>query len=359
MAAVPLGLGDDDLDHGFDQRRCPVPVPGAAGRRGTGRVRIGLIGAGAIARRHVGVLSALDGVELAAVCDSDPTRARSIASGAAVYGSWQGLMEHPLDAVFVCTPPAAHAEPAIAALQQGLAVYVEKPLARWAADGEAIAAAWGETGRVCAIGYQWRSLGLLGRVREELAGAAPGMLISRSVGPTEPGRTASWFDDPAASGGILFELGSHDIDLQLALAGPAASVQALSGRGLGASGGALDDAVAVLVRYAGGGLGVISVAWTEQQDPAIYELDVLGPDVALQLVLDPGFRLEGRARGGTVDQQEAADPRTTALTGFLDAARRGDPAAVACTPRDSLDTLRVALAAEQAIATGETVRLGG
>ncbi len=320
-------------------------------------MRIGLIGAGAIARRHVGVLSALDGVELAAVCDSDPARAESIAAGAAVYGSWQGLLEHPLDAVFVCTPPAAHAEPAIAALQQGLAVYLEKPLARSAADGETIAAAWRESGGVCAVGYQWRSLELLGRVRDELAGVAPGMLVSRSVGPTEPGRAASWFGDPAASGGILFELGSHDIDLQQALAGPAESVQALSGRGLGAGGGALDDAVAVLVRYAGGGLGVISVAWMEQQDPPIYAMDVLAPDVALHLALDPGFRLAGRARGGTVDQEEAADPRISAVTGFLDAARRGDPAAVACTPEDALGTLRVALAAEQAIATGETVRL--
>ncbi len=320
-------------------------------------MRIGLIGAGAIARRHVGVLSTLDGVELAAVCDSDPARAESLAAGAAVYGTWQGLLEHSLDAVFVCTPPAAHAEPAIAALRQGLAVYLEKPLARSAADGEAIAAAWRESGGVCAVGYQWRSLGLLGRVRDALAGAAPGMLISRSVGPTEPGRAASWFDDPAASGGILFELGSHDIDLQQALAGPAASVQALSGRGLGAGGGALDDVVAVLVRYAGGGLGVISVAWTEQQDPAIYELDVLGPDVALHLAFDPGFRLAGRAHGAAVDQEEGADPRTSAVAGLLDAARRGDPAAVACTPEDAVGTLQVALAAERAIASGETVRL--
>jgi predicted dehydrogenase len=320
-------------------------------------VRIGLIGAGAIARRHVGVLSALDGVELAAVCDSDRARAESIAAGSAVCGSWQELLERPLDAVFVCTPPAAHAEPAIAALQQGLAVYLEKPLARSAADGETIAAAWREIGGVCAVGYQWRSLALLGRVRDELAGVAPGMLVSRSVGPTEPGRAASWFGDQAASGGILFELGSHDIDLQQALAGPAESVQALSGRGLGAGGGALDDAVAVLVRYAGGGLGVISVAWMEQHDPPIYEMDVLAPDVALHLALDPGFRLAGRARGGPVDQEEAADPRISAVTGFLDAARRGDPAAVACTPEDALGTLRVALAAEQAIATGETVRL--
>jgi predicted dehydrogenase len=322
-------------------------------------VRIGLIGAGAIARRHVAVLSALDGVELAAVCDSDPARAESLAAGAAVYGSWQELVEHPLDAVFVCTPPAAHAQPAIAALRQGLAVYLEKPLARAGDDGEAIVAAWRESAGVCAVGYQWRSLGLLGRVRDELAGAAAVMLISRSLGPTEPGRAAAWFGDPGASGGILFELGSHDIDLQQALAGPAASVQALSGRGLGAGDGALDDAVAVLVRYAGGGLGVISVAWTEQQQPPVYELDALAPEVALQLALDPGFRLAGRARGSTVDEQEEVDPRTSAVTGFIDAARRRDPAAVACTPVDALGTLRVALAAEQAIASGETVRLAG
>jgi predicted dehydrogenase len=320
-------------------------------------VRVGLIGAGAIARRHVGVLSALDGVQLAAVCDSDLARAESIAGGAAAYGSWQELLEHPLDAVFVCTPPAAHAQPAIAGMRRGLAVYLEKPLARAAADGEAIVAAWRESGGVCAVGYQWRSLALLGRVRDGLAGAAPGMLISRSVGPTEPGRAASWFGDPAASGGILFELGSHDIDLQQALAGPAASVQALAGRGLGAGGGALDDAVAVLVRYAAGGVGVISVAWTEQQEPPIYELDVLAPEVALHLALDSGFRLAGSAHGEAVDQKEGADPRTSAVTGFLDAARRRDPAAVACTPADALGTLRVALAAEQAIASGETVRL--
>ena len=322
-------------------------------------MRIGLIGAGAIARRHVGVLSCLDRVELAAVCDRDPARAQSIAPGAAVYGNWRELLEHPLDAVFVCTPPAAHAEPAIAAIRQGLAVYLEKPLARSAADGEAIAAAWRGSGGVCAVGYQWRSLGLLGRVRDELAGAAPGMLISRSVGPTEPGRAASWFDDPEASGGILFELGSHDIDLQQSLAGPAASVQALSGRGLGAGGGALDDAVVVLVRYASGGLGTISVAWTEQQDPPVYELDVLAPDVALHLTLDPMFRLAGRAHGDSVDEDEPADPRESAVTGFLDAARRGDPAAVACTPEDASGTLRVALAAETAIASGEMVTLDG
>jgi myo-inositol 2-dehydrogenase/D-chiro-inositol 1-dehydrogenase len=323
-------------------------------------VRIGLIGAGAIARRHVGVLATQPDCEVVAVGDVDPARAEAlVAPGGRVYTSGEALLEREqLDAVFVCTPPAAHRKPAIAALMKGVPTYLEKPLARDLADGAAIDEACRDSGTVCAVGYQWRSLGLLDRVRSALGGRPPGMLISRSIGPTEPGRAASWFGDPASSGGILFELGSHDIDLQQALAGPATSVQALSGRGLGAGGGALDDAVAVLVRYDDGGVGVISVAWTEQQEPPIYELDVLAPDVALHLALDPRFRLSGRAHGATVDEAEEVDPRTSAVTGFLDAAWRRDRAAVACAPEDALGTLRVALAAERAIASGETVRLG-
>ena len=55
------------------------------------------------------------------------------------------------------------------------------------------------------------------------------MLVSRSFGHTESGRgdlhTESWFTDQRRSGGILFELGSHDIDLQIAVAGPVEWVQ--------------------------------------------------------------------------------------------------------------------------------------
>ena len=149
------------------------------------------------------------------------------------------------------------------------------------------------------------------------------MLISRSLGHRgRPRARAAWFGDPAASGGILFELGSHDIDLQQAMAGPAGvgagPVRARAGaggRGAGRRGG---GAAAIRGRRAAGS----SVAWTEQQQPPVYELDVLAPDVALHLALDPVFRLAGRAHGGAVDQEAAADPRTSAVTGFLDAARR-------------------------------------
>ena len=277
-----------------------------------------------------------------------------------------------LDAVFVCTPPTNHSGPVVAALSQGMPVYVEKPLARTLADGLEIVAAWQASRAVCAVGYQWRSLDVLDDLRSHLRGAAPGMMISRSIGPTEDARgdldraasgpDASWFVDPRRSGGILFELGSHDLDLQLALAGPAESVQACAGSGLLALAGRpaseLDDAVAVLLRFAAGGIGAIHVAWSNAGEPPLYTLDVLAPDLALHLDLDPAFELRGSAYGVEISATGTVPPRVSSVTRFLDAARGDDRGMVPCSPADALDTLQVALACETAITTGQRVNVG-
>jgi predicted dehydrogenase len=272
-------------------------------------VRIALIGAGAIARHHVEALRCHDDVRIAAVCDIDPARAALLAGdlGARSTTEWRELLDGEADALFVCTPPGAHGEPAIAGFERGLPVYLEKPLARSLADGEAIVAAWRRTASVCAVGYQWRSLPLLDRIREALDGDPPGMLVSRSFGATEPGRhdlgsaRGSWFTDRRASGGILFELGSHDIDLQIALAGPVRRVQGIATSGLlalrGRADRSLDDAVAVLLEFSSGAVGLVAVAWTAAQHSAVYSLDVQAATAALDLELDPAFTLIGVAGG--------------------------------------------------------------
>jgi myo-inositol 2-dehydrogenase / D-chiro-inositol 1-dehydrogenase len=332
-------------------------------------VRVGFVGAGAIAGRHLDALRVHPDVVVAAVCDADEARARAVAGplGARAFGAWEAMLEgEPLDAVFVCTPPAAHAPPAVAALGRGIPAYVEKPLARGLEDGRAIVAAWRAAGVPCAAGYQWRSLDLLDTVRKLLDGAPPGVLISRGIGPTERGRAdlgvggapaRPWFADRAQSGGILFELASHDVDLQVALAGPVAAVQADAGRGLlaaaGVPGAGAEDAVAALLRFAGGGLGVVAVAWTEAPAPPAYTVDVLAGDVALRLALDPAFRLTGQAGPRPVDVRSATAPRQAAVDRFLAAVRAGDQGPIACSPADALHTLAATLACETAIATGQ------
>ena len=107
----------------------------------------------------------------------------------------------------------------------------------------AIVAAWQESGTVCAVGYQWRSLDVratsCARCCADRAGPArqPQLRADRGARhDLEQG--AAWFADPAISGGLLFELASHDIDLQIALAGrwsrcrrpPASGLLALADR---------------------------------------------------------------------------------------------------------------------------------
>jgi myo-inositol 2-dehydrogenase / D-chiro-inositol 1-dehydrogenase len=326
-------------------------------------VRLGLIGAGAIARRHLDVLQHHDDAAVTVVCDVDRARAQELALsvGARAVTDWAELVGAPdVDAVVVCTPPTAHAGP-----ERGLPVYLEKPLARSAQDGDRIVEVWRRSEAVCAVGYQWRSLEIVGRAREALAGAPPGMLVSRGFGPTEPGRAdltgaaGSWFADRRASGGILFELASHDIDLQVSLAGPAARVSATAGRGLLALRGRddldLDDSIAVMIEYASGAIGIIAVAWNPAANPPTYTLDVQAAAASVHLELDPVFRLTGTAHGSSIDLREAADPRRSSIERFLAAARSGDASTVPCSPADALDTLLAALAAERAVATGEGV----
>lgn len=335
-------------------------------------MRIGLVGAGAIARRHAGLLRTRPGIEITLVCDSDAERAATLAHevGAESTTDWESaLASDELDVAFICTPPGIHAGPAIAGLERGLAVYLEKPLARSLDDGRRIVDAWKRSDAVCAVGYQWRSLELLTPLRAALAGVVPGMLVSRSYGGTEPGRddraaagagpSGSWFLDPARSGGILFELASHDIDLQRALAGPVLSVQGSSASGLLALAGtpatALDDAIALTLRFASGALGSVLVAWTDAQDPPLYTLDLLGNGIALELRCEPAFRLDGRAHGKPVAETGNADPRESALDRFLEAVLLRDRGRVPCTPADAFGTLATAIACEEAIASGETI----
>ena len=273
--------------------------------------------------------------------------------------------EH-LDAVFVCTPPTLHVDPAVASLARGLAVYLEKPLARSLADGRRIVEAWEASAAVCAVGYQWRSLDVVSELREHLRGAAPGMLVSRSFGPTESGRG----DRRAAAGAAARRGSSIRTAAAASCSSSAATTSTSSSRSQGPSSrcrrrrrpgtwrspapetSELHDAIVLTLRFAGGGLGSVLVAWTEAQEPPVYALDVLATDVALHLDLDPDFRLHGHAHGVAVEAVASADPRESTIARFLDAVRDGDRAGVPCTPADAFGTLAVAVACEESLAAG-------
>ena len=148
-------------------------------------LRVAIVGAGWIAADHRAVLQNL-GHELVAVCDVDRTRAEQLARGdATVYEDWHALLDtEEIDALWVATPPRHHAAPTIAALERGLPVYLEKPIARTLEDADAIVAACEQTGRVCAIGYQWHATEALETLKHAIAGYEVAALLGVSIGPT-------------------------------------------------------------------------------------------------------------------------------------------------------------------------------
>ena len=318
------------------------------------RLRVGLIGAGQIAAAHAALIDQAEDAELVAVCDVDPGRAEQIGGryGVAAYGEVDELLQRErLDAVWVCTPPLHHREPVEAALAAGLHVYLEKPIARTVADGEAIVAASALAGTVCAVGYQWHASDLLPLLQQALGGNPPALMVGRNFGAAAP---RPWFLDPVAGGGQILERASHHIDLQRSLAGEVTSVRAVAGRLplSGEAASAIDDVVVMQLGFASGGLGTVHSAWTGRGQRRTYGVDVLADGSSLYLELgSDGVRLSGVADGRPVDAA-GADPFGLSVRRFLAAAASGDRDGVPCTPVDALGTLRVAVACERSLTTG-------
>jgi myo-inositol 2-dehydrogenase/D-chiro-inositol 1-dehydrogenase len=320
-------------------------------------VRVGIVGAGWIATQHVATLGRIDGVEVVAVCDLDEGRAREIAGRAATYTDWKQLLarEAP-DALFVCVPPLAHREVAIAALDKGIHVYLEKPIARGLADARAIVDAAARSTAVCAVGYQWRGVEVLDDLRQALEGQEIGLQIGLAFGPT---KSRPWFLDRSQGGGNLLERASHAIDLERAIGGEVTSVKAAASRVLLAQSrgerGDIDDAAALVLHFAQGGLGAIQIAWTRDGLPSTYSIDVLGSDSVLHLELDPDFSLRGQSRGKKVEAAMRQHPVERSVARFITSAREGNKKGVFCSPADAAGTLAVAVACEEALLSGGTV----
>jgi 2-hydroxy-4-carboxymuconate semialdehyde hemiacetal dehydrogenase len=123
-------------------------------------LRVAVAGAGAFGRQHLDALSAIAGVEIAAIVSGTFEQARRAASayGVAVATADLGqVLDRPdVDAVVLCTPTPLHAGQAIAVMRAGKHVQVEIPLADVWADARAVARVAGETGVVCMVGHTRR-----------------------------------------------------------------------------------------------------------------------------------------------------------------------------------------------------------
>ena len=101
-------------------------------------LRVGIAGAGFIARAHAEAYAATPGVRIVGIGDPVPAKAEELAgrTGAAPFGSLDQLLSAGVDAVSICTPTPTHCELVLAALDAGVSVLCEKPIAYSLADAD-------------------------------------------------------------------------------------------------------------------------------------------------------------------------------------------------------------------------------
>ncbi|MGY9071600.1 MAG: Gfo/Idh/MocA family oxidoreductase [Acidimicrobiales bacterium] len=123
-------------------------------------INVALAGAGAFGAKHMDAMNNIDGVDVLAVVDPEPGRARTFADdhgvARAVTGLDEALAMADVDAVILATPTPMHAQQAIAVLESGKHVQIENPLCDVLAEGEAVLAAQQATGLVAMVGHTRR-----------------------------------------------------------------------------------------------------------------------------------------------------------------------------------------------------------
>lgn len=214
------------------------------------KLRIGIIGIGWYATELIAALRETGRVEIVAISRRNPERlalAQQQLKISEAYTDWREMLEKSaLDAVVVATPPNAHAEPTVAALERGLHVFVEKPLATTQADAQRMVAAAAKTDRILMVGYNARGMASWRTIKRQLCEGAIGTLRQVSVsacvdvrfiwrGMALPDETqnviassefygdvfarGNWRTIPESVGGGMFaDIGSHIQDIMLWLA---------------------------------------------------------------------------------------------------------------------------------------------
>jgi predicted dehydrogenase len=299
-------------------------------------LNIGMIGYGFMGRAHSNAFRTAPNFfdlprrpVLKAACGRDEAKTRAFADRwgyESTETDWRTLIARPdIDLVDICVPNDLHAEIAVAAAQAGKAVITEKPLARTTAEGEAMVAAVEKAGVPNLVCYNYRRIPAVSLVKQVVESGKLGriyhyrakFLQDWTISPDVPqGGAGTWrLDVEAAGSGVTGDLLAHCLDSAIWINGSIDSLTAMTEtfvkeRTHAATGKVqpvgIDDAAAVLTRFANGALGTFESTRYARGHKAAYTLEINGEHGSLAWDLHDMNRLawfdhrtEGVFRGWT------------------------------------------------------------
>jgi predicted dehydrogenase len=360
------------------------------GRGKDGVLRVGIIGAGGIAQgAHVPGYQATEGVELYAACDVVEGRAQAMADKVGIphiFTSYEEMLKLPeLDIVSVCTPPFAHKDATIAALQAGKHVMCEKPMALDGAEAQEMVDVWkavrGRFGTTFSIGFQsrhTRNARLLKRYID--AGELGELYYGRTAALRRRG-VPGWgvFTDRSKNGGgPLIDIGVHALDLALWFLGhpEPASVYGVTYRKFGNRAGVynpwgawdpktfdVEDSAFAMIRFRNGATLQLECSWALNIEKSMSQTVLCGTEGGAQL---HPFKIFQERHGtivdvvppeGVTEGQGRSEPPSHVLEmqAFVKAIREGsDPLVM---PEQALMVSRIVDAIYASDESGESIKL--
>ncbi len=319
-----------------------------------GTTRIGFIGAGGIASRHVSDLLSFSDVKVAALADPAVERAQEQAArcGGKAYSDFTQMLEsEELDAIYICTPPFAHGAPELVAIERNLPFFVEKPLAVEAETAEKIGQAVKRKGLITAVGYHWRYLDTTEEAQELLSKNPARLALGYWLDSTPP---PHWWRKEAESGGQMVEQTTHIFDLARLLVGDVTKLYAAGSRMDRAAIPDADvcDVTAATLHFQSGALGVISstclLNWPHRIGLHLFCEGMVIELSEFEIMTDIG-------KGRPVRRAEG-DPFVREDRDFIDAVQ-GKTNKIRSPYAEAIQTHRLTTAANQSVREGQAVEL--
>lgn len=332
------------------------------------RLRIGVIGLGWFGEIHCDTIVGVPNLELAALCTRKPDRLGELAKKYGVkktYRDYRDMLADPeIDAVSIVTMWDQHTEPAIAALEAGKHVFLEKPMASTVADCNKIIAASKKSKGILLVGHICRFNPRYRMAKQAIEAGRIGKIVAMSSRRNIP---AAWTPEILNKIGPIVGDAIHDTDLMLWFTGDrivSAYAQTVDVRGL-----KFPDIGQTMYRFAGGASATLETVWC-MPEKTPFDIDermsIIGTEGIIH-VQDTFPNL------GIVSKDKLHSPDTTywpefdgvrggalrdEFAYFANCALNGKTPSVG-RPEDAAAALEATLAAEESARTGNVIRIGG
>ncbi len=331
------------------------------------KVNVGLVGLGRLGRVYARDLAArVTGVRLAALADTNAALAEEVARELDVprwYPDPLAMFDDPgVDAAVIVSPTDTHTDLAVAALGRGKAVFCEKPPALSLSQTQKMKDAAARAKGFLQMGFMRRFDAGYAAAKKQLDEGVIGTAIVFKSSSRDPYRPSLEYANPKSSGGMIMDMGIHDFDLARWYMGEAATVSAIGGTLVYPElneVGDIDNAI-VSITFASGRIGVVDLSRS-----GIYGYDIFGELLGTKGTLRIGYLREtplfvmtkNHVAHDTVPffMERFRDAYPTQLQNFIDNLQHDRQPPI--TIDDAMGSLRIALAATRAQATGKVVSL--